>query len=662
MEQTTNNDQDLVAWVTDKCETWRNHRNTNYLDNWQRYERLWRGIWASDDKQRESERSRVITPALQQAIEGHTAEITEAVFGSGEFFFDIRDDMLDKETEDVAYVKQYMHECFRKDKVNKAVADVILLGSIYGTGIGEINISEKKEFTPATQQMPENNTLAFGVEETTKFSVTLRPINPQNFLIDPAATTIEEALGCAIEEFVPAHKVAKAIEDGVYKKVSLSTDDNDPNLEATQESTNPRDGRVKIIRYYGLVPEYLLSSDDSSVVELFPCEQETEGDVLKDYSKLVEAIVIIGNDGALLKAEKSPYMMQDRPLIAYQDDSIPNRFWGRGIAEKGFNMQMAIDAQIRAHLDSLALTTVPMMAMDATRMPRGFKFEVRPGKTMLTNGNPNEILAPFKFGNLDQNNATTAKEFERMLLQATGTMDSAGLVGQSVQGEAGLSGMSMAMSGLIKKNKRTLVNFQEQFLIPFIEKAAYRFMQFMPEAFPVKDFKFVPVSTLGMLAREVEQIQLINLLKTLGPNSPATSALLMGIVDNSSLNNRSQIMQVLQGTMQPDPQQQQIQMEQAQLGMQQVQLEMQKAQADIAEIQSRVMLNQAKAQHTTTETQLMPTETQAKVMAAATNNLDQGNVEFERRVKLAELSLKEKNIDTNVEITKIQREAAAINQ
>jgi len=49
---------------------------------------------------------------------------------------------------------------------------------------------------------------------------------------------------------------------------------------------------------------------------------------------------------------------------------------GRGTVEKAFNMQKAIDAQTRSHLDSLALTTSPMIAMDATRLPRGMKFEI----------------------------------------------------------------------------------------------------------------------------------------------------------------------------------------------------------------------------------------------------------------------------------------------
>ena len=40
---------------------------------------------------------------------------------------------------------------------------------------------------------------------------------------------------------------------------------------------------------------------------------------------------------------------------------------------KGITAQKALDAELRARIDALALTIHPMMAMDATRMPRGAK-------------------------------------------------------------------------------------------------------------------------------------------------------------------------------------------------------------------------------------------------------------------------------------------------
>ena len=61
----------LVSWVLGQCDQWRVNRDTNYLDTWKEYERLWRGIYNSSDRTRDSQRSRIITPALQQAIEAH---------------------------------------------------------------------------------------------------------------------------------------------------------------------------------------------------------------------------------------------------------------------------------------------------------------------------------------------------------------------------------------------------------------------------------------------------------------------------------------------------------------------------------------------------------------------------------------------------------------
>ncbi len=56
---------------------------------------------------------------------------------------------------------------------------------------------------------------------------------------------------------------------------------------------------------------------------LFPDNSYAE-----DYTDMVEAIVVIANDGLLLKAEENPYMMKDRPVLSYQDDTVPNRLLG----------------------------------------------------------------------------------------------------------------------------------------------------------------------------------------------------------------------------------------------------------------------------------------------------------------------------------------------
>ena len=646
-DEPTDSDKELVSFVVDHCDRWRNYRDTNFLDDWLEYERIFTGEWDAQDKTRDSERSRIVTPATQQAVETRHAEIIEAIFGQGEFF-DIQDDVRDVNGSplDVAMIKAQLMEDFKVDKIRKSIDQIELMAEIYGTGIGEIVVKTEKVYVPSTQPIPgQVGQAAIGVMEKYRIAVKIVPVNPKNFLFDPNGTSIDDCMGVAIEKFVSIHKIVKGQEDGIYRKVKVGTDSEDNDLEPTQELSQYQDDKVRLLTYYGLVPrEYLEQLEDEEEVEdLFP-----EDSVQDEYSDLVEAIIVIANEGVLLKAEKNPYMMKDRPILAYQDDTVPNRLLGRGTVEKAYNSQKAIDAQIRSHLDSLALTTSPMMAMDATRLPRGAKFEVKPGKAILTNGNPNEILFPFKFGNTDGSNLSTAKEFERMLLQATGTLDSQGMV-SSVARDAGQGGISMAVASIIKKYKRTLVNFQEDFMIPFIMKAAYRYMQFDPERYPTVDLKFIPTAALGIIAREHEQQQFISLLQTLGPNTPVLPVILKGIMTNSSLSNRHELIQMLDQMAQPDPQAQQMQQAQQQLALQ-------AAQAQIAVQTTQAEQNRAEAQKLLTETQLMPQEIQAKVLSSATKNLPTGNepAEFDKRVKIAELMLKEADIKNKSKIVEMQ--------
>jgi hypothetical protein len=647
-ETPTESDNELAQFVVSHCDRWRDHRDTNYLEDWKEYERIFRGQWAAEDKTRDSERSRIISPATQQAVETRHAEIVEAIFGNGEYF-DISDDIMDYNGNpmDVEEMKLKLQEDMdNKGKIKKAVDQVELMAEIYGTGICEMIVKQEKELIPSTMPIPGSQQAAYGVQEKDYFCVKYVPVNPKNFLIDPNATSVDDAMGVAVEKFVSIHKIVEGMEKGIYRKVDIGPYGVDDDLEPTQEITQYQDDKVKLLTYYGLVPrEYLeqLENEGDEVVDLFP-----EDSTADNYSGLVEAIVVIANDGLLLKAEKNPYMMEDRPVVAYQDDTVPNRFWGRGTVEKAYNMQKAIDAQLRSHLDSLALTTAPMIAMDATRLPRGSRFEVKPGKAILTNGSPSEILFPFKFGETSQNNAATAKEFERMLLQATGTLDSQGVVSQASR-DASAAGMSMAVAGIIKKYKRTLTNFQEDFMIPLVKKSAFRYMQFDPERYPSADFKFLPTGSLGIMAREYEQAQMIGLLQTLGPDTPVLPVLLKGIIGNSSLANRAELMATLDQMSQPNPEAQQMQ-QMAQ------QLQIEQSQATTQSLQARAMRDQAEAQKTAVETQLMPEELRAKVISSLSTNIDGQNQdnEFEKRAKIAELLLKEKDIDNKGKIVELQ--------
>ena len=641
-------DQSLESWVMDKVDTWRDHYQANYQEKFDEYYRLWRGIWSGSDKTRESERSKLISPALQQAVESAVSEVEEATFGRGKWF-DIRDNKGDQDTQDVAFLREQLSEDFLFTQTRRAVAECILNAAVYGTGIAELVLEEVDEMKPATQPVMEGALAAYGVTIEPRVVVKTRPVQPQNFRIDPNATSVADALGVAIDEFVSKHKVEMDIENGTYRNVSLETAATDIDLEHDKElATNNDDDRVRLTRYYGLVPRHLLvdASSESTEDEMSDLEMKDDTEAETGY---VEAIVVIANGGALLKVEENPYMMGDRPVVAFAWDMVPGRFYGRGICEKGYNSQKALDAELRARIDALALTVHPMLAVDATRMPRGSNLTVRPGRSILVNGNPAEILQPFKFGGVDQITFAQAGELQKMVQMATGAVDAAGIPG-SINGEAAAGAVSMSLGAIIKRHKRTLINFQDSFLIPLVEKCAWRYMQFDPDHYPVKDFKFVTSSSLGVIAREYEVTQLVQLLQTLGQDSPLYPMLVSSVIDNMGLSNREELLAQIKQMAQPNPQAQQAAQAQQQAQMQMQQLQMQLLQAQVQETQAR-------AQKAAVEAQIAPEVAKAKLVAALATNIDQGTAddkEFERRVKMAELMLKQEDMKSNERIAMTQ--------
>lgn len=106
------------------------------MDAWLKYERNFYGKFDETDRTRKSERSKVVSPATQQAIETRHAEIMEAIFGQDEYF-DIKDDLVDANGTklDVEKLKKQLKEDFAQDKIRKSIENISLLAEIYGTGI-----------------------------------------------------------------------------------------------------------------------------------------------------------------------------------------------------------------------------------------------------------------------------------------------------------------------------------------------------------------------------------------------------------------------------------------------------------------------------------------------------------------------------------------------
>jgi hypothetical protein len=194
----------------------------------------------------------------------------------------------------------------------------------------------------------------------------------------------------------------------------------------------------------------------------------------------------------------------------------------------------------------------------------------------------------------------------------------------------------MSLGAIIKRHKRTLINFQEAFLIPFVKKAAYRYMQFDPERYPTNDYQFCVSSSLGIIAREYEVTQLVQLLQTMSPESPLYPAVIESIVDNMNLSNREELIEKLKQAAQPDPQAIQMQQATTQAQMAQLQAQTDAFAASAEDYRARAAKNLADAQIAAFEAET----DRINVLMKGDPNKD----EFERRVKAAELLLKEREL------------------
>ena len=157
------------------------------------------------------------------------------------------------------------------------------------------------------------------------------------------------------------------------------------------------------------------------------------------------------------------------------------------------------------------------------------------------------------------------------------------------------AGMSMMQSASIKRQKRTLMNFQNTFLIPMINKALWRKIQFDVDRYPVVDYKFVPYSTMGIMAKELEMQQMVSMLQSIPKDSPAFNILLLAVFQNSSIHNRDQIVNALLQSMQPNPEAQQMQQYHHQLQMEQMKADIQKTLAEAQEEMTKAQKNAAEA-------------------------------------------------------------------
>lgn len=578
----------LVGWIMQRVNLWEEFRERGYGRIWAQYWRLWRGKWDTQDQNRESERSRVITPALAQAIEASVAEVEEAVFAK-DVWFDIDERKTQQQQQLTALLERdQLLDDMAVVNVKGAVSESVLNAAIFGTGIVQVNV----EVVNHNKPIRNSRTQKLERSQQEHVRVTAESIRPDEFIPDPAGKTVSDMLGCAVKRVKPVHAVLEKIQSGIYRKDALPfiypqhrlyNRDVDKEVDPQSIVTVVDADETVVVEWHGKVPLGMLNAAMQSRTDVDDLLQQGSSSADEQDSTYVEAIVTIANGSVLLRAMPNPYTMKDRSIIAFQYETVPGRFWGRGVAEKGYNPQIALDASVRAYIDALGFISAPMLGIDSGRLIKGFKNTVYPGRVWLTAGNPQEVLSTVQIGKFEPAMFQQASEMERMVQMGTGAFDTAtALNAQSQSGANSLSANSMLMGAFVKRAKRVVQNVDRHLLTPMITKFLWRYMQFDPVRYP-EDFEFVVKATMGIVAREAEAMQLTQLIGMVGEEFPSVRVLLAkGIIENTAVSNKAEIIQAVNQALQPNPQQQQ----------QQQQLQQMQVAAAMAEAQGKLLQNQ----------------------------------------------------------------------
>jgi hypothetical protein len=593
-----------------KVNPWEDHRNMGYARRWKDYWRLWRGQWHSDDRNRDSERSKLIAPALAQAIEASAAEV-ESILLEKSNWIDVSDDVADTDDADVRTSRVSLLEDMDATNTKEVAKEAILNAAIFGTGIIKLNVSVR-DFPEVVRDEHTGK-----LKRTTRERVYVSPesVRPDEFIPDPAGRNLDEMMGCAVKMTKPLAYVLEKVKQGEYRKEALaliapaqkakSGHEVDFGTDVAATLNVAEAEPVEITEYQGKVPFKLLQRvvaqqpKDTIVDTLLGIDDPTD-------ETLVEAIVTVGNGGVVLRAMANPFIMVDRGFVVTPWEAVPGRFWGRGVGEKGWNPQKGLDSELRSRQDSLGYISAPMIGVDAGRVPKGFKMSVKPGKVWPTNGPPQDVIQPLKMGVLESATFNQTQEMERMVQMGTGAFDTAqALKGGATQSGANAVGSNSAMmASFVKRSKRAASTIEEYLIKPMVQKMLWRYMQFDPQRYPA-DFNFKVNAAQGIMAREVETMQLTQLLgmmpQEVAPN--VALAVTKGVVELSSVTNKTEIDRTIDEALAPPSEEQQQraqQLEQMQFeaqieALKQAKLDNQKTLAETQKLLNEALVQARKA-------------------------------------------------------------------
>lgn len=150
-----------------------------------------------------------------------------------------------------------------------------------------------------------------------------------------------------------------------------------------------RDGRVRVLRYFGRVNAAALNAwmaengqlpaPEAGLASLAATPEQPQAAQLVDTEETVEAVVILAG-GVVVKADRSPYKSGYRPALRAVYEEVEHEFWGMGIADNNAPHQKVVNAAFRMYIEGKAFALMKMFSADGSKFDPSEDFKLYPGK------------------------------------------------------------------------------------------------------------------------------------------------------------------------------------------------------------------------------------------------------------------------------------------